>query len=150
MENVKPFLGVRHNTDESVFDESWKITPDGKINWYDLGFLRDMEYDKQIALGKAFNKLYSYLLKVKDEDSIAMRIRQGNRLTCLWPTIRKVFERIPTDKCVLKSPKKFVLFFLDYFDEYYPVISQRKDVDAEAQTCLNISQIVIRTIMNNE
>jgi len=141
-------------SENKIFDDSWKITPDGKINWVDYGFLEGLEFEKKVVLGKTFNKIYSFLLKLPDDDSLAIKLKQySNELTSIFPLIRRVFSALPLDKCELKSPKKFVIFYADYYNEYYPVFENRSHnsrCDVEAELIASLSKIITRTVMNNE
>ena len=36
-------------SEDKIFDDSWKITPDGKINWVDYYGLQGLEFEKKIV-----------------------------------------------------------------------------------------------------
>jgi hypothetical protein len=124
----------------------WKVTSDGKIDWENYGFLKNMDYEKKIATGIAFNKIYDFLLKLPDEDKLAIRLKQTN-MVLIFPIIKRVFDACPVEKCVLKSPKKFVTFFVEYWEEYYPVF-QNRACDTEANLCSAMVEIIVRTILS--
>lgn len=128
--------------------DNWMMTSDGKINWSEMGFLSGFDGEKRMALAKALNKLYDYLLKVPDESLTARKLKEHGKLTCLFPTLRRIVERCPIEKAVLKNPKKFVAFFLDYWDEYYASFKSRGQ-DTEAIICVAFADIIIKTIMDS-
>ena len=137
-------------SEDKIFDDSWKVTSDGRINWEDYGFLNGLDFEKKIAMGKAFNKIYNFLLKLPDDDSLAIKLKQhSNEITGMFPLIRRVFTTLPLDKCELKSPKKFVTFYADYYNEYYPIFENRR-CDTEAEIIASLSEIITRTVLNNE
>lgn len=128
-------------------ENNWEKTSDGQVNWKTLGFFQGFDYDKQPCLGMAFNKLYDYLKKIPDEAPIAVKLKERNKLTCLFPILRRIVDMCPIEKCTLKSPKKFVAFFVDYWDEYYPAFKNRSG-DTEAIICVAFADIIIKTIMD--
>ena len=94
------------------------------------------------------------MLKLPDNDSLAVKLKQySNELASVFPLIRRVFSALPLSKCELKSPKKFIAFYADYYNEYYPVFENRShnsQCDVEAEIIASLSEIITRTVMNNE
>ena len=125
----------------------WKVTSDGKIDWEKYGFLEGLDYEKKVAIGIAFNKIYDFLLKLPDDDKLAIRLKQTNMVS-MFPIIRRALVVCPVEKCVLKSPKKFVTFFVEYWEEYYPIFNSKRGGDPEARLCGAMAEIIVKAILN--
>ena len=127
---------------------SWHTTPDGEIDWLLAYYIDvDMSYEKRVAMCKAYNKLYVFLRKLPDETPMAKKLTKENMIVTLFGVLKKVFTNLPLDKCELKSPKKYVEFFINYWDDYFPSFDNRPN-SRESWTS-SIANLITRTILSD-
>ena len=120
---------------------SWHTTPDGLIDWLVGHYIDvDMSHEKRIAMCKAYNKLYVFLRKLPDETPMAKKITRENMIVLLFHVLNRVFTKLPLDKCELKSPKKYVEFFITYWDDY--------SLSLRDEWTTSIANVITRTILS--
>lgn len=120
---------------------SWCTTPDGKVDWLFSYYIdADTDHEKKVSMCKAYNKLYVFLLKLPDETPMAKKISRENMVFPLFGVLKKVFTKLPLDKCELKSPKKYVEFFISYWDDY--------SLSLRDEWTTSIANVITRTILS--